>query len=591
MKIARYLVLVGLSLIVACGQSFISETSLPQAVVHTTATNATDTTGEPSDPLGFAIVSVSDFTPLIGSLITFSIEGNIPSNTLVQLELIEITGGFPVGAMVAKNLQQPTEVVVASAIPNAQNFVSSTFSPTLAMSKGGKRTFFARAVNNQGVVFESATREVFVITPVANPVIQVAIGGNHTCVLLTNRDVRCWGFNFSGQLGLGNTNSIGNDEAPNSVPPIQFPTGFRVESITAGQAHNCALSEQGKVICWGNNQFGQLGYGDTLNRGGTPQTQPNSLTPIDLGSGFDNVQSITSGSSASHTCAVSQSQSFLIKCWGVNSQGQLGQDREANTNIGDNPNELAQIAPIFLQMYTITDVGGYSPVKQIVVGEFQTCALLVKNTLHCWGGNNLNFSDPPIHPQLFPRPTDQQMPSRNVIPIPDARKITSGSAHKCILINTSIRCWGRNFNGELGNSALPLAAEDNRVPDPTFPVTIDASTQISSGSNHNCASQGLLDITIRCWGLNNNGQLGYGHTITIGDNEPVSSAGTVKVNTDITQGGITKIFSGGSHNCVIFESGNIKCWGRNDVGQLGYGHNIAIGDNEFPSSVGIVPLF
>jgi hypothetical protein len=263
MKIARYLVLVGLSLIVACGQSFISETSLPQAVVHTTATNATDTTGEPSDPLGFAIVSVSDFTPLIGSLITFSIEGNIPSNTLVQLELIEITGGFPVGAMVAKNLQQPTEVVVASAIPNAQNFVSSTFSPTLAMSKGGKRTFFARAVNNQGVVFESATREVFVITPVANPVIQVAIGGNHTCVLLTNRDVRCWGFNFSGQLGLGNTNSIGNDEAPNSVPPIQFPTGFRVESITAGQAHNCALSEQGKVICWGNNQFGQLGYGDT----------------------------------------------------------------------------------------------------------------------------------------------------------------------------------------------------------------------------------------------------------------------------------------------------------------------------------------
>jgi alpha-tubulin suppressor-like RCC1 family protein len=87
------------------------------------------------------------------------------------------------------------------------------------------------------------------------------------------------------------------------------------------------------------------------------------------------------------------------------------------------------------------------------------------------------------------------------------------------------------------------------------------------------------------------GQLGYGNIFTIGDNELPTAVGPVSVNTDLTQGKVIQVFSGNGYNCVLFKSGNIKCWGSNSRGQLGYGNTNNIGDDELPSSVGVVPLF
>ena len=103
---------------------------------------------------------------------------------------------------------------------------------------------------------------------------------------------------------------------------------------------------------------------------------------------------------------------------------------------------------------------------------------------------------------------------------------------------------------------------------------------IAAGGFHNCA---LLDtLKVRCWGLGSQGRLGYGNTTSIGDTESPASVGTVSLGTGRHAVAVT---AGGYHTCVLLDNGRIRCWGENMTGQLGYGHTSWIGDNELPSSV------
>eukprot|EP01084_Bolivina_argentea_P002372 4373_1 len=105
----------------------------------------------------------------------------------------------------------------------------------------------------------------------------------------------------------------------NDLLEVDLGTGFNVTDITSGYYHEtcayhtCAMSTLNKIKCWGNNYYGQLGYGDTNNRGDGPQEMGNDLLEVDLGTGF-NVTDITSG--YYHTCALSTLNK--IKCWGRN---------------------------------------------------------------------------------------------------------------------------------------------------------------------------------------------------------------------------------------------------------------------------------
>ncbi len=94
---------------------------------------------------------------------------------------------------------------------------------------------------------------------VGGAITQIVAGGEHTCALLTTEDVRCWGQNEFGQLGYGNTEIIGNNEVPSSVPVVNV--GGTVTRLVAGQEHTCALLTTGDVRCWGAGFNGRLGYG------------------------------------------------------------------------------------------------------------------------------------------------------------------------------------------------------------------------------------------------------------------------------------------------------------------------------------------
>eukprot|EP01084_Bolivina_argentea_P113666 202566_1 len=120
----------------------------------------------------------------------------------------------------------------------------------------------------------------------------------------TVNPLKCWGQNNVGQLGYEDTNNRGDGggEMGNALLEVDLGTGFDVTDIVAGKHHTCALSTLNPLKCWGNNEFGQLGYGDTNNRGDGGGEMGNALLEVDLGTGFD-VTDIVAGKH--HTCALS----------------------------------------------------------------------------------------------------------------------------------------------------------------------------------------------------------------------------------------------------------------------------------------------
>eukprot|EP01083_Nonionella_stella_P198960 730038_1 len=152
-------------------------------------------------------------------------------------------------------------------------------------------------------------------------VTQIVAGGYHTCALSDNNAIKCWGYNSYGRLGYGDTINRGDNanEMGDYLPQVDLGVNFNVTQIVAGYYHTCALSDNNAIKCWGRNSFGQLGYGDAINRGDNANEMGDYLPQVDLGVNFNVTQIVAGGY---HTCALSDNNA--IKCWGYNSYGRLG---------------------------------------------------------------------------------------------------------------------------------------------------------------------------------------------------------------------------------------------------------------------------
>ena len=181
------------------------------------------------------------------------------------------------------------------------------------------------------------------------PIISISTGSAHTCALSEAGTVKCWGYNFSGQLGTGNV-------ADRSEPTAIKNLNEKVISLSSGGFHTCVLTEAKGVKCWGNNGLGQLGNNSTGH----------GLVPGDVEGLKSGVKSISSG--YFHSCAVLEAHSQL-RCWGYDRQGQLGNNTVANY----------QLMPVNVRGLT-RDVEGVS------AGVNHTCALMTKG-IQCWGAN------------------------------------------------------------------------------------------------------------------------------------------------------------------------------------------------------------
>ncbi len=348
----------------------------------------------------------------------------------------------------------------------------------------------------------------------------ITAGTNHTCALLEDGSVRCWGENFSGQLGNGSTT---NSRVPVSVVNL----GGRATAITARGGHTCALLEDSRVRCWGSNRFGQLGNGTTTN----------SPVPVTVAHLDGQATAVVAG--GRHTCALLEDSN--VRCWGYNAFGQLGNDSTTNSS-----------TPV-----TVTNLGGRA--TAITAGWGHTCALLEDGSVRCWGRNRYGQ----VGSDSFPQ---SSVPVSIIALRRKAIAIAAGDYHTCALLEDgSVRCWGYNAFGQLGNGAITRSS---------LPVTVfnlgQWTTAIAAGGFHTCAL--LEDGSVRCWGYNRYGQLGDGSTTSSGLPVTVVNLGERA----------TAIAAGESHTCALLEDGSIQCWGFNRYGRLGNGSTT---DSSVPVSV------
>jgi alpha-tubulin suppressor-like RCC1 family protein len=223
--------------------------------------------------------------------------------------------------------------------------------------------------------------------------------------------------------------------------------------------------------------------------------------------------------------------------------------------------------------------------------------------VRCWGPENDQGQQGNTEAEL-PSSTDEE--ARNVILGAKAKHIAAGDNHSCALLyNGHVRCWG-SLGAGLGRTNGFPHSPNTYYPKEVGDVVVGGSvSQIATGREHTCAL--LRSGSVRCWGRNKDGQLGYGHTDTVGDENDIYHVCCVNKRTsrppptklslstpakagDVPLGGrAVQITAGYKHTCALLDTGKIRCWGNNEHGQLGYGHTRTIGDDETPASVGDVP--
>ena len=386
--------------------------------------------------------------------------------------------------------------------------------------------------------------------------VRLALGGSHTCVLFDDQTIKCWGKSEFGQTGYATTTPIGDDENPSARGTVDV--GEPVEEVSAGDDHTCVLLESGTVRCFGENMSYQLGYPDSEHDVGDDEV-PGDVPAVDIGG---TVAQVAAGNY--HTCVVMEDKT--IKCWAQGTFGKLGY---GNTSTVVVPSSVGAIA-----------VG--ANVLQLAPGFAHTCALLEGNDVRCWGRGNEG--------QLGYNSTDNigDTQAPNTVGIVDVggevTQVVAGVYHTCVrFTDGTVRCWGAGADGALGYGNYDTIG-DTELPSSVGPVSVGGSVvKLTAGAYHTCAL--LSDQTVRCWGRNADGQLGYGITDNIGDTEVPSSKGAVSVG-----GKVLDIDAGDFHTCVILEGAAVRCWGRNTSGQLGYGHTETIGDTELPHTQGPVEL-
>ena len=403
----------------------------------------------------------------------------------------------------------------------------------------------------------------------------ITAGDNHTCIVLSNNSVKCFGMGADGQLGSGSTNNIGDGTGLSvaTSSAVSLGTGRTVRSISAGALHTCALLDNATVKCWGSGLYGRLGYEDSANRGNSTEQMVGSLPAVALGDRRTALQ-ISVGSE--HSCALLDN--YSVKCWGRGTYGQLGIGSTAT--IGDGAGEMGD------SLTAVVFAAGRSA-RSIAAGSTHTCAILDNASVVCWGrGNSGQLGQGAIsnigHSGLA---TVASTPAIDLSAGHTALAISAGDAHTCaILDNAAVKCWGFGSNGRLGSGATANlgdgAGEMGRLPGTVNVGDGRTARAISAGIAHTCAV--LDDASVKCWGDGTNGRLGYGNQNSLGDvaSEMVNLA-AVALGTGRNA---LAISAGGTHTCALLDDATLKCWGDGSSGQIGSSGIAAIGAS--PSEMG-----
>jgi cysteine-rich repeat protein len=340
--------------------------------------------------------------------------------------------------------------------------------------------------------------------------IAIAINSSrlHTCAILKSDKLKCWGSNEYGALGLGELGHRGDapGEMGDNLPAVDLGAGQIPIAVEPGTYHTCALLLGGSVKCWGTGY--SLGLGDTTDRGLEPNQMGDNLPAVDLGTGKTAV-AISGG--ANHTCALLNDGS--VKCWGNNNKGDLGLgDKEWR---GEEPNEMGDNLPP-------VELPPGSTVVAITSGSKHNCALLLDGNVVCWGYNvfgQLGLGDT-LDRGDEPGEMGASLPTVDLGSGKTAVAVFAGNDNTCALLNDgNVKCWGRNWSGALGLGDMNHRGDDlGEMGDFLPPVDLGSGLAASALTlSHSSICALFKDGHIKCWGINDEGNLGLGDTEARGD--------------------------------------------------------------------------
>jgi alpha-tubulin suppressor-like RCC1 family protein len=346
--------------------------------------------------------------------------------------------------------------------------------------------------------------------------VALSAGSIYACAVTSSGGAVCWGNNQYGQVGDG---SKSNRLAPVQVTGLEHgvtavATASEPSASDVSVFSACAVVG-GAAKCWGKNNYGKLGDG----------TMDDSAVPVQVSGLTGGVQSVAVGDDA--TCALTTGGA--VKCWGSNAQGQLG---DGTGNSSPTPVQVSGLS---------------SGVKSIVLGRYFGCALTSAGGVTCWGTNAAGLGNANATQSSTPTAVDGL--SSGVV------AIASGPVNVCALTSAgAVQCWGYNSFDELGSGAT---VSSGRVPVPIVGLQTGVSA-IAVGGLSACAV--TTTQTIKCWGYGGDGQLGNGTSPPSSDPVDVTGVSTA-----------TAVSVGGFYACALIATGGVECWGTNTSGEFGNG--------------------
>lgn len=354
------------------------------------------------------------------------------------------------------------------------------------------------------------------------PVAQLSAGGRHACVVTNAKNVLCWGDNEDGQRGPDEALDVGTDMETDAAVYVD---GFSrvlddALQVSAGDAHTCALLQDQTVWCWGSNSQGQVDGTTRLMK---------VLQPVRVA--VDHVTQIAAG--ALHTCALTDEG---VICWGMSPAGQAGREPS-------DPDTTPRL------------VSGTQAAAEVACGVRHCCARN-RDGVACWGELIDDAGEAYVSAQPIPIDGTQ-----------GALQVSAGAGHSCALKADSVVCWGKNDNGQLGDGTTRASA----VAIDVVKISPGAGYVAAGGGEiegrlvgHTCAVDSASQVI--CWGRNAEGQLGQSVSADRALPEVVEAFHADGADA-LDQ--ISRLSLGALFSCALGSRGSVYCWGDNSSAQLG----------------------
>jgi alpha-tubulin suppressor-like RCC1 family protein len=341
----------------------------------------------------------------------------------------------------------------------------------------------------------------------------ITAGDAHACMLTAEGQAYCWGDNTWRQLGDAST-------AERRTSPVAVSGTVRFSDIEAGNRYTCALAQDGRAYCWGDNVWGQLGSPESTT--GCSFGMPCRVRPTPV-EGAPTFASLAAG--YNHVCGLTGDGRAY--CWGENGQGQLGREG------------FEHAAPP-------REVSGGHRFASLTAGGFHTCGVKADGQAWCWGANmwgQAGVGSGEVHPAPVAVAGGRSFSA-----------LSGGRGHTCgRTTGGEGYCWGENQHGQLGTGSTG----DPRL----TPAAVAGGltfASISAGDLQTCGV--TTQNQAFCWGTSLEGGLGAG--------------GTTQSATPVAVGGgiaFAEVSAFAASVCGRTTGGEVYCWGANDRGQLGRG--------------------